>query len=134
MKNIMKNLLALQDLEFGKSSNKENEAAIAGLRGKIPAQILGHYDRLMVRGKKGIAAVQKQVCTGCHMKLTLAVVMTLKHGTDIQLCESCGRYLYLPEGYQSVEEAEAAAAEAKPKKTTRRRAAAAPVAPATHTV
>ena len=130
MKELLKNLVALQTLEFGKTPNKENEAAIAGLRGKIPPQILGHYDRLMVRGKKGIVAVQKQVCTACHMKLTLGIIMTLKHGTDIQLCESCGRYLYLPEGYQSEAEAAAAAEEAKPKKTTRRRAAASPKTPA----
>ena len=51
----------------------------------------------MVRGKKGIIAVRNQVCTGCHMKLPLAVVMTLMKQEDIQLCDTCGRYLYLPE-------------------------------------
>jgi hypothetical protein len=31
------------------------------------------------------------------MQVPLGVVMTLKRGQDIQLCENCGRYLYLPE-------------------------------------
>jgi len=74
---------------------------VAELRGKIPAPILGHYDRLRVRGKKGLAAVRHQVCTGCHMSVPLATVMTLKHAQDIQLCDSCGRYLYLPDEAES---------------------------------
>jgi hypothetical protein len=31
------------------------------------------------------------------MQVPLGVVMTLKRGQDIQLCENCGRYLYLPD-------------------------------------
>jgi predicted nucleic acid-binding Zn-ribbon protein len=69
--------------------------SIKKLRAKIPPQILAHYDRLVVRGKKGVAAVRNHVCTGCHMQVPLAVTMTLMHGDDIQICESCGRYLYL---------------------------------------
>src|SRR5438105_5172059 len=56
------------------------EALMVELRGKIPAPILGHYDRLVAQGKKGVAAVRNQVCTGCHMKVTLGVMATLMHG------------------------------------------------------
>src|SRR3989304_1645304 len=93
----MTNLLRLQTLEFSEKQDKPTAALIAELRGKIPPQILGHYDRLRVRGKKGLTAVINQVCTGCHMRLPLAVIMTLKHDQDIQLCDTCGRYLYLPD-------------------------------------
>ena len=96
MKNLMHDLLQLQTLEFDHPASPGNTSLIAELRGKIPAPILGHYDRLRVRGKKGLAAVRNQVCTGCHMSVPLATVMTLKHATDIQLCDACGRYLYLP--------------------------------------
>jgi hypothetical protein len=96
MNEPMQNLLKLQKLEFGAGQGEDAAKTIAALRSKIPPQILGHYDRLRVRGKKGMAAVVNQVCTGCHMKLPLGVVMTIKHGQDIQLCDSCGRYLYLP--------------------------------------
>jgi predicted nucleic acid-binding Zn-ribbon protein len=106
MNEIMKYLLKLQTLDFSETENKTNAAQIEELRGKIPAQILGHYDRLVARGKKGLAAVRNQVCTGCHMKQPLGLIMTLKHGTDIQLCDSCGRYLYLPDESASAPQVE----------------------------
>lgn len=96
MKQLMENLFKLQTLEFDDSARERQTIQINELRGKIPAPILGHYDRLRARGKKGVAAVRHQVCTGCHMSVPLAAVMTIKHGHDIQLCDACGRYLYLP--------------------------------------
>lgn len=96
MNELLQNLLKLQALDFEEVTDKNAEAATAELRAKIPAQILGHYDRLVARGKKGVAIVRDQVCSGCHMRLPIGTIMTLKRGQDIQLCESCGRYLYLP--------------------------------------
>jgi hypothetical protein len=95
MNELLQSLILLQSLEFGEIKDKHAENTVAELRGKIPAQILGHYDRLVVRGKKGVAVVRDQVCTGCHMRLPMGVIMTLMHGHDIQLCDTCGRYLYL---------------------------------------
>lgn len=95
MNELLENLIKLQSLEFEETTPKNAGATTAELRHKILPQILAHYDRLVAKGKKGVAAVRGQTCTGCHMQVPLAAVMTLKHGTDIQLCESCGRYLYL---------------------------------------
>ena len=97
MNELLQNLVKLQSLEFEKTTDKAAEPVVAELRGKIPPQILGHYDRLVAHGKKGLAAVRDQVCTGCHMRVPIGVVTTLMHDTDIQLCDSCGRYLYLAE-------------------------------------
>lgn len=97
MDELIRNLLALQNLEFGGEETDDTAAQVAELRGKIPPPVLGHYDRLRVRGKKGLAVVNNQVCSGCHMRLPLAVIMTLRHGQDLQLCDNCGRYLYLPD-------------------------------------
>ena len=97
MNELLQNLVKLQSLEFGKNPEKAADPAIAQLRGKIPSQILGHYDRLVAHGKKGLAAVRDQVCTGCHMHLPIGVVTTLMRDDDIQLCDNCGRYLYLAE-------------------------------------
>ncbi len=108
MNELLQNLIKLQSLEFGEIKEKNAEAIIAELRGKIPAQILAHYDRLLARGKKGVAAVRNQVCTGCHMRVPIGVVTTLMHDTDIQLCESCGRYLYLSDSTQTTAPAETA--------------------------
>jgi predicted nucleic acid-binding Zn-ribbon protein len=95
MNELLQNLIKLQSIEFEETKEKNAEAVVAELRGKIPSQILSHYDRLVARGKKGVAMVRDQVCTGCHMRQPIGAVMTLMHEQDIQLCESCGRYLYL---------------------------------------
>jgi predicted nucleic acid-binding Zn-ribbon protein len=96
MKELLQNLVELQSLEFDGAKGKDAET-IANLRGKIPSQIIGHYDRLLARGKKGIVPVRNQVCSGCQMRLPIGVITTLMRAEDIQLCDNCGRYLYLPE-------------------------------------
>jgi predicted nucleic acid-binding Zn-ribbon protein len=118
MKELLQNLIQLQSLESGVAEDKNIETAMAELRAQIPSSILGHYDRLVARGKKGVAAVHGQVCSGCHMQVPLGVVVTLRHGQDIQLCENCGRYLYLPPAV-NVEAAEPAVSP-KPGKKTRK--------------
>jgi predicted nucleic acid-binding Zn-ribbon protein len=119
MNELLQNLIKLQSLQFGEVKDKNAEAITTELRAKIPLPILVHYDRLVARRKKGVAIVRNQVCTGCHMHLPIGVIMTLKHAQDIQLCESCGRYLYLPPAVKTgaVEEQ---AASPKPAKKTRK--------------
>jgi predicted nucleic acid-binding Zn-ribbon protein len=97
MNNVLQNLLKLQVLEFGEVAGKKVEAQAAELRVKIPQPILGHYDRLRAHGKKGVAVVRNQVCTGCHMHVPIGQITMLMRGEDVQLCENCGRYLYLPD-------------------------------------
>lgn len=96
MNEILQALLKLQSLEFGEGGVKYSESEVQSLRSKIPLPVLGHFDRLITRGKKGVAVVRNQVCSGCHMKLPIGTINTLMQGNDIRLCDSCGRYLYLP--------------------------------------
>lgn len=127
MNELMQNLLKLQMLEFGEQKETNAAGLIEELRRKIPQQILAHYDRLAVRGKKGVAAVRNQVCTGCHMRVPLGVIMTLKHEEDIQLCDNCGRYLHLsPDdsgGATELAQSEAASKPQRKKKNATRAAA-----------
>ena len=118
MKELLQNLVKLQALQFSVEKNPNVAGAMMDLRAKIPAQILAHYDRIVVKGKKGITLVRDQVCTGCHMRVPIGAVLSLKHGEDIQLCESCGRYLYLPPQTETVPAAPAAGS--KPVKKTRK--------------
>ncbi len=99
---LLDSLLKLQSLEFDAAGfdgalEKERDKKIAALRLQIPLPILNHYDRLGARGKKGVAAVRHRICTGCHVQVTKAVVINLMREEDIQICENCGRYLYLLE-------------------------------------
>jgi predicted nucleic acid-binding Zn-ribbon protein len=111
------NLLKLQALDFDEASDV-SESQRAELRNSIPQPILGHYDRLAARGKKGVALVRNQVCTGCHMRLPIGTINTLMQNHDIQLCDTCGRYLYLSEDATppSAESAPVAKPATKPRK------------------
>lgn len=96
MNELMQNLFELQTLEFGEKVLTNSDERIEELRAKIPLPILGHYDRLGDRGKKGVSICRNETCTACHMKVPRGVVIQLMHGSDVCLCGSCGRYLYLP--------------------------------------
>jgi predicted nucleic acid-binding Zn-ribbon protein len=101
MKNVIELVLKLQTLQSEKSSAAA-EKEIAALRETIPAPILGHYDRLSNNGKKGVAIVRNRVCASCHMGVPIGSISTLIGGDDVQLCGSCGRYLYLPEEEKAI--------------------------------
>jgi hypothetical protein len=115
MNELLQNLLKLQAIEFEETTGKKSGTSVADLRGKIPPQILGHYDRLVARGKKGVTAVRGENCSSCHIRVPIGAIMTLRRGEDIQLCENCGRYLFLPET-PKVEPAPATAAPKRAKK------------------
>jgi predicted nucleic acid-binding Zn-ribbon protein len=101
MNELMTTLLKLQNLDFAETKGKGDEAEKAELRAHIPQPILAHYERSVARGKKGVAVVRNQVCTGCHMRLPIGTINTLMQGHDVQLCDTCGRYLYLPDPAES---------------------------------
>src|SRR5512135_1655566 len=116
MNDLLQNLLKLQALEFNETKETDPAARIEELRKSIPLPILGHFDRLVARGKKGVAIVRNQVCTGCHMRLPIGTINTLLQRQDIQLCDSCGRYLYIPEQTEAPVAEPAPAAPPKPKR------------------
>lgn len=119
MRELLKNLFDLQALEFGDAESENAEIVMAELRGRIPLPILGHYDRLTARGKRGIALVKHSVCTGCHMRIPIGVVNTLMRGEDIQMCGNCGRYLCLGES-ETQEPTPEVQPEQKPRKRGRK--------------
>ena len=65
------------------------------LASKIDEDILDRFHRLFAsKGDAAVVALEHDVCTGCHMKVTTATAMHVKHGTEIVSCEQCGRILY----------------------------------------
>jgi hypothetical protein len=97
MKQLLNNLLKLQDFEFGDDDSPAAKTQIAALRAKIPAPVLAHFERMTKRGKKGVALVHHQTCTECYMRVPIGNYHRLMHATDLTLCDSCGCYLHLPE-------------------------------------
>jgi len=98
MRKIMEHLLALQNYQF--NARGRSPAVLAEIeqrRAEVPAPVLAHFERMIARGKKGVAVVRDGVCTECHLRLTAGKLARLAADTDIWLCDNCGRYLYLSE-------------------------------------
>jgi hypothetical protein len=92
---IMEKLLKLQELQLREEPPTVEELArIAELSAGVPKPILDHFDRLLAQGKKGVATVQHGCCGECHIKICSGSMAALAHGTDIQICGNCGRYLF----------------------------------------
>ncbi len=98
MKHILEKLLALQELELqAKALSLDDEAEILDLRESVPAPILGHFDRLIARGKKGLAFARHGVCSECHLRITSGTLASLAYATELHVCDHCGRYLFRAE-------------------------------------
>lgn len=93
MKQILDNLLLLQNLELGIERVTAGALKPDELRKRIPAQILQHYDRLRARGKKGVALVRHGVCSQCHMQVAVGLLAMLLRQDNLYRCENCGAYL-----------------------------------------
>ena len=121
MNDVIQKLLILQNLEVENASGSpEGEGRIAAARAQVPNPILAHYDRLTARGKKGVSTVRHGVCGECHIGICTGTLANLLAGTDIQICQNCGRYLHLPEG-EPLRVLEPAPAPKPAKRKTRKR-------------
>jgi uncharacterized protein len=68
------------------------------LSGKIEEDLLGRFERLFAsKGDAAVVALEHEVCTGCHMKVTTQTAHRVKNGKEIVSCEQCGRILYAAE-------------------------------------
>ncbi len=70
----------------------------AELAGKIDEDVLDRFKRLFAsKGDAAVVALEHDVCTGCHMKITAQTAVRVKGGKEIVSCEQCGRILYAAE-------------------------------------
>lgn len=68
------------------------------LAGKVEEDLLDRFNRLFTsKGDAAVVALEHDVCTGCHMKVTTATSMRVRAGKEIVSCEQCGRLLYFTE-------------------------------------
>ncbi len=64
----------------------------------IDEDLLSRFERLFAsKGDAAIVALEHEVCTGCHMKVTTQTAVRVKGGKEIVSCEQCGRILYFSE-------------------------------------
>ena len=92
----------LADLETKGATLQKRLVELSAERGEIAAKIdedvLNRFERLFAsKGDAAIVALEHEVCTGCHMKVTTQTVVQVKAGKEIVSCEQCGRILYVAE-------------------------------------
>jgi uncharacterized protein len=68
------------------------------LASNVEEDLLDRFNRLFTsKGDAAVVALEHDVCTGCHMKVTTATSVRVKGGKEIVSCEQCGRLLYFAE-------------------------------------
>jgi predicted nucleic acid-binding Zn-ribbon protein len=77
------------------SETKHRAAAFSTL----PSTLASVYNRLALRSRDGIAVAEvvNSSCSACYMQLRPQVMVNVKKGDEIILCESCSRILYVPQ-------------------------------------
>ena len=72
---------------------KNRASAVEG----IDEELLERYERLFeTKNARAVVAVEHDVCTGCHMKITAQTSLALRPDKSIVSCPQCGRLLHLP--------------------------------------
>lgn len=90
----------IADLEAKVAAITENLKSVVAERATmtegVDEDLLDQYNRLFIsKGGNAVVALEHEVCTGCHMKLTTQTLVRVKGGQHITHCEQCGRILYL---------------------------------------
>ena len=77
---------------------KQLTAERTELAGKVEEDLLSRFERLFAsKGDAAVVALEHEVCTGCHMKVTTQTAHRVRNGKEIVSCEQCGRILYAAE-------------------------------------
>lgn len=72
----------------------EHQAERDRLAAEVDEDLLDRYDRLFTKKGEAVVALEADICTGCHMKVTTSTAVKTKGGREIVECEQCGRILY----------------------------------------
>ncbi|PRR77224.1 putative zinc ribbon domain protein [Clostridium liquoris] len=74
--------------EFERCKNEINV-----IRNKIPLELLKDFDEIKAQKKVAVALLQKNVCTGCKIKVSAITLDEINKGKEIVHCDNCGRIL-----------------------------------------
>ncbi len=90
----------LQQLEEREAGVKKRIEEVTAERKELAAPVeitaIEMYERL-IKTKSGTAVVplDNGICGGCHMKVVMSTIQSLKQAEKITQCEMCGRILYM---------------------------------------
>lgn len=106
MKNVLNQLIQLQELNFALQERKASEAqlplaqleeAIAEIQKSLPEDVAARYARLQTNSPLAIVPILGMSCSRCGLAVSAAVVNATKASEALQSCPHCGRFLYYPE-------------------------------------
>ncbi len=85
---------------MGPRSKKRKEAEVEAnkILETLPRFIRSHHERIRKLGRSSVAQVKNWICQSCFISVPVGTRSALARGTDLCVCESCGAYLYMPEG------------------------------------
>lgn len=88
----------LQDLETKKANLEKQLSEFETTRPQFTAAVdedlLDIYQRLFQKKDEAVVGVRNDVCSGCHMKVTVSTSAQVKAGKSIVHCEQCNRILF----------------------------------------
>jgi len=98
---LIEDLIQLSDLDLSKrrlepksERCKEITLEATGVRKRIPASVLLHYDTRISRGKRGAARMRNTTCGGCNLALPSGQLADMRQeGAELLLCCNCSIYL-----------------------------------------
>lgn len=98
-KRVDVDLVSLDERAVGVKKRLEDlNAERATLAAPIDPDALDLYSRIFTKkGDAAIVPMENAQCGGCHMKVVVGVIQSLKQSESLTQCESCGRILYMVE-------------------------------------
>jgi predicted nucleic acid-binding Zn-ribbon protein len=85
----------IQEAE-ARAQNLEQERERRAVDG-VAAEVLDQYEKLLeAREGQAMAELEGRICQGCYVTVPSNIYVRLARSTELVLCPSCGRILYLP--------------------------------------
>jgi predicted nucleic acid-binding Zn-ribbon protein len=88
----------LQDLETKKANLEKQIGEFETTRPQfttgLDEDLLDIYQRLFQKKEEAVVGLRNDVCSGCHMKVTVSTNSQVKAGKSIVHCEQCNRILF----------------------------------------
>ena len=117
---LLEDLAQLSDIDLAKRRLEPKSARSIeltkdskGVRERIPASVLIHYDTRISRGKRGAARMRNNTCGGCNLALPSGQLADMRHA-DAELVLCCNCSIYLLPSLPPVVDPDAAPVVAKP--------------------
>lgn len=89
-------LLRIQKLVFQPQDlSPEEESEWDELEASLDDSMRRRVNRFFDCNRKAIVPLRGESCSGCHVKLSRAVLSGLKQGFTTQFCDNCGRVVFV---------------------------------------